>query len=146
MSKILYNSLICILWKKNMSDNPKDTSENPRNIPENSKNIIDELKEFYKKISPIVKLTSLVVSAFSIIISFTFAMVYMRDNGFFSYEIFSINFIWIFLLIGILFVIIHGFYIFGAYLCVTQNSKKRGAFLYYWKCSAYILYILGVLL
>lgn len=109
--KILYNSLICILWKKK--------------IIKNQKSIFDESKEFYEKISPIVKLTSLVASAFSII-SFTFAMVYMRDNGFFSYEIFSINFIWIFLLIGILFVIIHGFYIFGAYLCVTQNSKKRG--------------------
>jgi|GEM_PF-2402428 len=107
-----------------MADNTKDISENPRNMLENSKNIIDELKEFYEKISPILKLTSLVASAFSIIISFMFAMTYMRDNGFFSYEIFSINFMWIFLLMGILFVIIHGLYIFGAYLRITPNHQR----------------------
>lgn len=92
-------------------------------MADNTKNIFDELKEFYEKISPILKLTSLVASAFSIIISFTFAMVYMRDNDFFSYEIFSINFMWIFLFIGIFFVAIHGLYIFGAYLRITQSSK-----------------------
>lgn len=92
-------------------------------MADNTKNIFDELKEFYEKISPILKLTSLVASAFSIIISFTFAMVYMRDNDFFSYEIFSINFMWIFLFIGIFFVAIHGLYIFGAYLRITQTSK-----------------------
>lgn len=93
-------------------------------MTDNTKNIFDELKEFYEKISPILKLTSLVASAFSIIISFTFAMVYMRDNNFFSYEIFSINFMWIFLLMGILFVIIHGLYIFGAYLRISPNHQR----------------------
>jgi len=93
-------------------------------MADNTKNIFDELKEFYEKILPILKLTSLVASAFSIIISFMFAMTYMRDNGFFSYEIFSINFMWIFLLMGILFVIIHGLYIFGAYLRITPNYQR----------------------
>ena len=93
-------------------------------MADNTKNIFDELKEFYEKILPILKLTSLVASAFSIIISFMFAMTYMRDNGFFSYEIFSINFMWIFLLMGILFVIIRGLYIFGAYLRITPNYQR----------------------
>jgi len=114
-----------------MADNTKDISENPRNMPENSKNIIDELKEFYEKISPIVKLTSLIASAFYSIISFTFAMTYMRDNGFFSYEIFSINFMWIFLLVGIslgislgiLLIVIHGLYVVGIYLRTYKSSK-----------------------
>ena len=93
-------------------------------MADNTKDVFDELKEFYEKISPILKLTSLVASAFFIIISFTFTMTYMRNNNFFSYEVFSINFMWIFLLMGILFVIIHGLYIFGAYLRISPNHQR----------------------
>ena len=94
-------------------------------ISESSKNNFNKLKEISEGILSILKLISLIMSAFSIIIGFVFAITYMRDNGFFSYGIFSINFMWIFLLMGIFFVAIHGFYIIGAYLRITQISENH---------------------
>ena len=67
--------------------------------------------------------------AFSIIIGFVFAMTYMRDNGFFSYEIFSINFMWVFLLVGMLLIAIHGFYILGAHLRITKKTDDEAAYI-----------------
>lgn len=96
-------------------------------ISESSKNNFNKLKEISEGILSILKLISLIMPAFSIIIGFVFAMTYMRDNGFFSYEIFSINFMWILLLVGIslgiLLIVIHGLYVVGIYLRTYKSSK-----------------------
>ena len=75
-------------------------------ISESPKNNFNKLKEISEGILSILKLISLIMSTFSIIIGFVFTMTYMRDNGFFSYEIFSINFMWVYLLVGMLLIVI----------------------------------------
>nr|WP_314070926.1 hypothetical protein [uncultured Campylobacter sp.] len=86
----------------------------------------DKLNEILGKISPTFNLISSL--ACIPLAGFIFNVTYMRANGFFSYEIFSINFMWIFLLMGIFFVlillIIHGFYILGAYLRITHQRTE----------------------
>ena len=86
----------------------------------------DKLNEILGKISPTFKLISSITCI--PLAGFIFNVTYMRANGFFSYEIFSINFMWIFLLMGIFFVlillIIHGFYILGAYLRITHQRTE----------------------
>lgn len=86
----------------------------------------DKLNEILGKISPTFNLISSI--ACIPLAGFIFNVTYMRANGFFSYEIFSINFMWIFLLMGIFFVlillIIHGFYILGAYLRITHQRTE----------------------
>lgn len=95
----------------------------------NPENIFNKLKEICEGILSILKLISLIMPAFSIIIGFVFAMTYMRDNGFFSYEIFSINFMWVFLLVGMLLIVIHGFYILGAHLRITKKTDGEAAYI-----------------
>lgn len=86
----------------------------------------DKLNEILDKISPTFNLISSI--ACIPLAGFIFNVTYMRANGFFSYEIFSINFMWIFLLMGIFFcvilLIIHGLYILGTYLRITHQRTK----------------------
>uniref|UniRef100_UPI0026271C1C hypothetical protein n=1 Tax=uncultured Campylobacter sp. TaxID=218934 RepID=UPI0026271C1C len=98
-------------------------------ISESPKNNFNKLKEISEGILSILKLISLIMSTFSIIIGFVFTMTYMRDNGFFSYEIFSINFMWVFLLVGMLLIVIHGFYILGAHLRITKKTDGEAAYI-----------------
>lgn len=98
-------------------------------ISESPKNNFNKLKEISEGILSILKLISLIMSIFSIIIGFVFAVTYMRDNGFFSYEVFSINFMWIFLLMGMLLIVIHGFYILGAHLRITKKTDGKAAYI-----------------
>lgn len=110
-----------------MSENPEN--QKIRKIQKNPENIFNKLKEICEGILSILKLISLIMPAFSIIIGFMFAMTYMRDNGFFSYEIFSINFMWVFLLVGMLLIAIHGFYILGAHLRITKKTDDEAAYI-----------------
>lgn len=86
----------------------------------------DKLNDILDKISPTFKLISSITCI--PLAGFIFNVTYMRANGFFSYEIFSINFMWIFLLMGIFFVlillIIHGLYILGAYLRIIHQRTE----------------------
>ncbi len=80
-------------------------------MSENLKSIFDWLKEISEKISVILKLIFSISLVFSIIMGFTFAVTYMRINGFFSYEIFSLNSMWMFFMAFLyLFIIIFAFY------------------------------------
>ena len=112
-----------------MADNTKDISENPRNMPENSKNIIDELKEIYEGISVALKLIFSIALIFSIVMGFTFAVTYMRNKEFFSYEIFSLSNIWIFLLAGIYMVMIllvaYGLLIYAIFIRKPKDSQQK---------------------
>lgn len=82
----------------------------------------DKLNDILDKISP--TFTSISSITCIPIPGFIFNVTYMRANDFFSYEIFSTNFTCIFLLMCILFVIIHGLYIFGAYLRISPNHQR----------------------
>ena len=113
-----------------MSENPENQKiRKIQKNQKNSENIFNKLKEICEGILSILKLISLIMPAFSIIIGFVFAMTYMRDNGFFSYEIFSINFMWVFLLVGMLLIVIHGFYILGAHLRITKKTDGEAAYI-----------------
>ena len=115
MSKILYNSLICILWKKK--------------IIKNQESIFDELKEIYEGISVALKLIFSIALIFSIVMGFTFAVTYMRNKEFFSYEIFSLSNIWIFLLAGIYMVMIllvaYGLLIYAIFIRKPKDSQQK---------------------
>lgn len=77
----------------------------------------DKLNDILDKISPTFTLISSITCI--PIPGFIFNVTYMRANDFFSYEIFSTNFTWIFLFMGILLVVIHGIYVLG----VTKNHQ-----------------------
>lgn len=115
MSKILYNSLICILWKKKMSGN--------------SGGIFKKLTEISGEISVTLKLIFSIALILSIIAGFVFAATYMRSNRFFSYEIFSVSNIWIFLLAGIYMVMTllaaYGLLIYAIFICKSKDSQQK---------------------
>ena len=98
-------------------------------MSENTENTFDELKKISKKISVILKLIFSIALMLSIVAGFVFAITYMRSNGFFSYEIFSANNIWIFLLAGIYMVMTLvaacGSLIYGIFICKPKNSQQK---------------------
>lgn len=98
-------------------------------MSENTENTFDELKKISKKISVILKSIFSIALMLSIIAGFVFAITYMRSNGFFSYEIFSVNNIWIFLLAGIYMVMTLvaacGLLIYGIFICEPKNSQQK---------------------
>lgn len=98
-------------------------------MSENTENTFDELKKISKKISVILKLIFSIALMLSIVAGFVFAITYMRSNRFFSYEIFSVNNIWIFLLAGIYMVMTLltacGLLIYGIFICKPKNSQQK---------------------
>ena len=80
----------------------KDTSDNDETTSiTNTKSIVNKEASVEKRIARIRKLFFSVIFVFGIISIFTFSATYMMHNDFFSYEIFSIKYIWLFALSGL---------------------------------------------
>ena len=120
-------------------------------MPKSLKSIFDKLKEIYEGISVTLKLIFSIALILSIIAGFTFVITYMRGNRFFSYEIFNVSNIWIFLLAGIYAVIIlicaYGFFILGACMRITQsNPNVDRCLLYKWHDSGSLYIFINIFL
>lgn len=116
----------------------------------NSGGIFKKLKEISGEISVTLKLIFSIALILSIIAGFTFVITYMRGNRFFSYEIFNVSNIWIFLLAGIYAVIIlicaYGFFILGACMRITQsNPNVDRCLLYKWHDSGSLYIFINIL-